>query len=140
MSKIYLASSWRNTMHFDRVLALLQAQGHEVYDFRTQGFKWYDTDPAANVWQTGKAISALNSDSANKAFKQDMDALLWCDVLVLLFPVGNSGHLELGYAAAHGAYTVAYVDAGHMGPLELMLKVADKVVANDSELIQALRG
>lgn len=54
MSKIYVASSWRNT-YYPSVVESLQAAGHEVYDFRNppqggHGFHWTAIDPNCSEW------------------------------------------------------------------------------------------
>lgn len=36
MRKIYVASSWRNSIQAE-IVAALRAEGHEVYDFRNPG-------------------------------------------------------------------------------------------------------
>ena len=48
--KVYVASSWRNTSQ-PVVVARLQWEGYEVYDFRrptecSTGFHWSEIDPA----------------------------------------------------------------------------------------------
>lgn len=138
---IYLAASWKN-VHYDRVLGLLQAQGHTVYDYRTavQKIVWTDLDPSASMWRPAKARMALQSYAkADTTFKGDYDALVACDTCVILYPSGKSAHLEAGFAKGHGAYVVAYVDGSHIGPIELMLKMVDQIVVADHELLEALR-
>lgn len=52
--KIYVASSWRNTLQ-PEVVRVLQYDGHEVYDFRNpapgnKGFAWSEIDPEWTGW------------------------------------------------------------------------------------------
>ncbi|MDE2020749.1 MAG: hypothetical protein KGJ13_10470, partial [Patescibacteria group bacterium] len=52
MSRIYVASSWRNSSQ-PTLVAVLRHYGHEVYDFRNPfngvpGFAWSEIDPE---WQ-----------------------------------------------------------------------------------------
>ena len=52
MARIYVASSWRNTLQ-PGVVAALRGDGHEVYDFRNpapgvKGFAWSEIDPSGS--------------------------------------------------------------------------------------------
>ena len=65
MRKIYVASSWRNE-HYPRVVALLRAWGHDVYDFRNPpsgdpGFKWSNVDERYMEWTPQEYREQLHS-------------------------------------------------------------------------------
>ena len=54
MSKIYVASSWRNERQ-PILVEILRANGHEVYDFRNpkegdNGFHWSEIDEDWQQW------------------------------------------------------------------------------------------
>ena len=54
MSRIYVASSWRNTFQ-PEVVVDLRAAGHKVYDFRNpfngvKGFAWKELDGGWQNW------------------------------------------------------------------------------------------
>lgn len=136
MANIYLATSWKNE-HFYRVLHLLRDQGHEVYDFREKGFVFSNIAPNVENLVHWEQQKVLNHPVAEEAYQKDKAALDWADILVMLYPCGNDGHLELGYAAGQGKFTVVYVNSGYV--LGLMDKVCDKFVFTDQELLQAVR-
>ena len=86
MSKIYLASSWRNPYQ-PAVLKVLQDAGHEVYDFRNPphgkgGFKWKNVDEHWEDWSNDDFIKSLDHPVAENGFKSDIDAMNWADVCV----------------------------------------------------------
>lgn len=114
--RIYVASSWRNTIQ-PTIVELLRAHGHEVYDFRNPapgntGFAWRDCGGAAAQSGPGSGaktidtyMEAIVSQRAKDGFKCDKDALDWCDTCILVLPCGRSAHLEAGYTAGQGKDT-----------------------------------
>lgn len=101
--KIYVASSWRNTI-YPSVLAALIGAGHECYDFRNprdgnNGFSWRDVDPDWLYWSPERYVEKIVSPIARAGFDLDKAALDWCDTCVLVLPCGRPAHLEAGYAA-----------------------------------------
>ncbi len=147
--KIYVASSWRNE-HQPRVVELLRANGHEVYDFRNPskggpktvygdlldgGFRWSYIDPEWESWTVEQYRSALESDVfARAGFTQDYGAMEWADTVLLVQPCGRSAHLELGWAVGAGKYTSIYFPDGVCVEPELMAKMADETVIGEGEL------
>lgn len=116
MSKVYVASSWRNPVQ-PIIVDLLRLHGHEVYDFRNpvqtglysngekgKGFSWSEIDPNWQDWNTRQFRGALNTLTALNGFRSDSDAIRWCDALVCVpgTTAGRSMHLEAGYAAGLG--------------------------------------
>lgn len=110
MKKIYLASSWRNTL-FDATRDALRAAGHTVFDFRTgsidpsaprAGFAWSEVDPDWMKWNAVQYIAALKSDPAQRGYASDRGGMDWADTCVLLLPSGRSAHLEAGFMAGQG--------------------------------------
>jgi hypothetical protein len=51
-----------------------------------------------------------------------MGALKWCDTCVLVLPCGRSAHLEAGWAAGAGKFTVGLLADGEP---DLMWKMLD---------------
>jgi hypothetical protein len=108
MSKVYVASSWKNIV-YPGIVRALQLMGHEVYDFRhpgpdNYGFSWRQVDPDYD----GGPISAqgwrklLESRQAVDGYEFDVAALRTCDTCVLVLPAGRSASYELGYAMGQG--------------------------------------
>ena len=144
MSKIYVASSWRNPIQ-QVVVAALRNAGHEVYDFRNpapgnDGFRWSEIDPNWLAWEP-RVFSHLleTSPIAAARFKCDKDALDWCDTCVLVLPSGRSAHLEAGYAAGQGKRSIVYLRPDKFEP-ELMYLLCDGIVHDDDELLRVLAG
>lgn len=120
---IYVASSWRNQSQPVVVEALRNA-GHEVYDFREDGFGfgWKDIDPDWWAWSAEKMRAALFHELADEGYQNDMKAILACDLCVLVMPCGKSAHLELGIARGMGKKTIVLLSDGEP---ELMWRAAD---------------
>ena len=130
MSKIYVASSWRNDKQPGVVEALRQ-QGHEVYDFRNprfgdRGFHWSDIDPEWKQWTPEQFNEALSHPIAQRGFASDMDAMLWADVCVLVMPCGRSAHLEAGWFVGAGRPCLILLSDGEP---ELMYKMTTPCLA-----------
>lgn len=138
--RIYLASSWKNEEQPNLINQLL-SEGHHVYDFRHPtphigGFAWSEIDPDWKLWHTDQFAGIVQTDlRCAQGFTLDMHALRWCDTCILLQPCGRSAHLEFGWACGAGKFTLAYID----GEPDLMLLMADVIVTNESNLLDALR-
>ncbi len=65
-----------------------------------------------------------------------VDALRWCEALVLVLPCGRSSHLELGWAI--GAGRRAFVLMLHDETPELMYKAAERVCLSLDEVVASL--
>jgi len=142
MSKIYVASSWRNDFQADVVSALGQ-DGHEVYDFKNPphglgGFHWSEIDPDWQQWSPEVYRShLLNSSVAAFGFNTDFRAMRWCDTCVLVMPCGRSAHLELGWCSGAGKRTIVLLSDGEP---ELMNLIADHIAVSVDEVLSILRG
>lgn len=135
--KVYLASSWRNTEYPD-VLARLRAEGFDVYDFRAVdgSFNWKQTALDDTFGYTPEELrAALHHPLAERAYDQDMTALMDADVVVMLEPCGKSASMEFGYAVGAGKYTIACL--WNSAP-ELMVKMATELVCSVDQLVYAL--
>jgi hypothetical protein len=103
MSRIYVASSWRNQYQPDICKALLSA-GHQIYDFRNPpgqaGFKWQDIEEGWQSWSPQRYKELLHHHPAiAHGFVADLRGMLWADTCVLVLPCGRSAHLEAGWFA-----------------------------------------
>ena len=140
MSKIYVASSWRNEYQ-QRVVNTLRDDGHEVYDFRNPpdgkaGFHWSEIDPNWQDWTTQQYIEALRHEYAQFGFNRDFDAMKAADACVLVLPCGRSAHLEAGWMKGAGKRVYAYIPYNGFEP-ELMYGLLDGI-SDDIQKILAM--
>ena len=140
MSRIYVASSWRNP-YYPEVVSRLREAGHQVYDFRNpphggSGFRWTDIDENAPHWSFDQYADGLHHPLAERQFKSDLDALNWADTCVLVLPCGRSAHTEAGWMAGAGRRVLVYIP--EMVEPELMYKLFDGVYGTMEDLIKAL--
>ena len=141
MSKIYVASSWRNP-YYEAVVQRLRSEGHEVYDFRNpphggKGFRWTDVDENAASWTLGQYREGLQHPLSEKQFSADREALEWADTCVLALPCGRSAHTEAGWMAGKGKKVIVYIP--EMQEPELMYKLFDGIAGSLDELADACR-
>lgn len=156
MSVIYLASSWRNKMQPEVLLALRNV-GHSVYDFRNPtnswttltpgddsgGFQWSDVDPQWQSWTPWAYRQGLQTPIATKGFQHDFEAMEAADIGVLLLPSGRSAHIEAGYFAGHPEKYLHVLVPDSLPPAEgwepeLMYRLANHVHGSLDELMGAL--
>lgn len=104
MSNIYVASSWRNQLQ-PEIVRVLRELGHEVYDFRAEGFQWDDVDPSWRDWTPDEYRMGLRHPLAIKGYRRDLEALESCSSCVLVLPAGRSASWELGYALGQSKRT-----------------------------------
>lgn len=141
MAKIYVASSWRNE-YYPQVIELLRKEGLDVYDFRNPpsgdpGFKWENVDPDYMDWSPEEYRAHLKHNLAERQFKNDIDAMLACDICVLVLPCGRSAHTEAGWFAGRGKNVIAYLPRKEEP--ELMYKLFNEVVTSLEELLEAIK-
>ena len=140
MSRIYVASSWRNEFQ-ETVVQRLRMDGHAVYDFKNPehglgGFHWSEIDPDWQNWSPDQYRSRLlESPVAAQGYMSDLRAMQWCDTCVLVMPCGRSAHLELGWCAGAGKRTAILLADGEP---ELMYLLADDIVCSIDELLERL--
>jgi hypothetical protein len=142
VSRIYVASSWRNP-HQPTVVAILRDTGHEVYDFRNprpgdHGFHWSAIDPAWQRWSPATYVDALQHPVSQAGFASDWGAMKWADTGVLVLPSGRSAHIEAGYFV--GAGKPLHILLTDEQEPELMYLMANSISLNIEELIERLRG
>jgi len=141
MSRIYVASSWRNPYQPDVVEGLRRA-GHQVYDFRNpapgnHGFHWSEIDPHWESWRASQFRELLlRSPIAATGFGADWGAMSWADTGVLLLPCGRSAHLEAGYFV--GAGKPLHILLAELPEPELMYRMATSISLTLDELLDRL--
>lgn len=98
--KIYVASSWNNDLQ-PHVVGVLRQWGYEVYDFRENpAFDELSLHPQDLV--RPEEHHKIPEEALQRAFEKDMEALDWCDAVVLVNLCGISAHMELAYAIGKG--------------------------------------
>lgn len=137
MSKIYVASSWRNEF-YPSVVSTLREAGHGVYDFRNPpsgdpGFKWQNVDPEYMSWSPLDYRNNLKHPLAERQFNNDIEAMESCDTCVLVLPCGRSAHTEAGWFAGKGKKVIAYIPQKEEP--ELMYKLFCGVATSLDELL-----
>lgn len=128
MSRIYVASSWRNTYQ-PAIVETLRAVGHEVYDFKNpapdnNGFSWRSIDGGWESWTSEQYREALRHPVAQAGFKSDIDGMKWADEFCLVLPCGRSAHLEAGWAMGAGKRCSVYIPNTERIEPELMYLLA----------------
>jgi hypothetical protein len=139
--KIYVASSWRNTLQ-GLVVHTLRAANFGVYDFKNPpngkpfsfdevGLKGDDPIPADQYLEL-----LWGNDRVVEGFESDFGAMQEADVFVLVLPCGRSAHLELGWAVGAGKRTAILLD-DPCTP-DLMYRMVDFVAPNVMDLLEWL--
>lgn len=141
MSRIYVASSWRNAIQPD-VVRVLRAAGHQCYDFRkpfngVPGFAWSDIDPAWSDWSAAHYRKILMTHPlAARGFLNDLRGMLWADTCLLVLPCGRSAHLEAGWFAGQGKRCIILTMDGEEP--ELMALLANEICISLEEVLDLL--
>lgn len=132
---IYVAASWRTPLQ-PAVVAALRGAGHEVYDFRQDGFAWEEIDPDWKNWTPEQSRAALSAPPAIRGFTRDKGALDRCALNVLVLPCGRSAHLELGYTIGQGKPGIVFWPQDvHPYDPDLMYGLCDYFVTTFEELL-----
>ena len=150
MSRIYVASSWKNTAQ-PGLVEELRRRGHLVYDFQHPNGR--DDE---NVWLSvsdrlgyGRALALdsltpaefrqmLTDSEAVARFNEHFAAMRDADTCVLLLPAGRSAHVEAGYMNGLGK-RVFVMDCSREATPELMYLMFDDYFHDFEELYQALK-
>lgn len=153
MSRIYLASSWRNPHHRTYMIHL-KNWGHQVYDFTAKdqtitiggqeckGFSWQQIGAPEDLsqWEWHQYVAAITSHGAAAAgYLSDLRHMEWADTCVLLLPCGRSAHLEAGYMKGRNKRVIIHCPekSAFVEP-ELMYLLADNLTFSDHELSEVL--
>lgn len=139
MTKIYVASSWKNEKDVKGMAAFLRTEGFDVDDFTddTRGrfvFHYSELGPI----EEHDAISFLKHDKAQRAFLEDKKMIDWADAVVMLLPAGKSSHLEAGYAKGSGKKLIIYQTEFPKGEFDVMYGFADLVTTDIYEVADYL--
>lgn len=139
MSKIYLASSWKNAELVKYIKGELQANGHDVDAFcdPAAGRFVFSFDKLPKVEEMN-AQTVLQEPIVQRAFAEDKKWLDWADTVLLILPAGKSAHLEAGYAAGAGKRLIIYQGKFPVGEFDVMYGFADLVSSFLSEIIEFL--
>lgn len=136
--RIYVASSWKNTVQH-LVVDALRSAGHQVYDFKNPpgktGFSWQQVSEG-KIQTVAQYKAALQHPIAAAGYLSDYRAMEWADACVLVLPCGRSAHLEAGWFAGRGKRVVILTRDGEEP--ELMALMAQDICSNMSQVLEAL--
>jgi hypothetical protein len=143
MNRVYVASSWRNSLQ-PNIVAALRRRGLEVYDFRNpgpgdKGFGWSAVDPDWLTWKPADWRKALDHPIAQAGYASDRGGMDWAGCCVLVLPCGRSAHLEAGYMAGQGkpVFTLA-LEQTEPELMTLLLGPASNICTTMPELFDRL--
>ena len=137
MTRIYVASSWRNE-YYPEVVQKLRDSGFDVYDFRNppsgdEGFHWCNVSDKWLDWTPEEYRDNLMHPLAERQFGNDIKAMESCDICVLVLPCGRSAHTEAGWFAGKGKKVIAYIPIKQEP--ELMYKLFDGIAVSLNDLV-----
>ena len=137
MTRIYVASSWRNE-YYPEVVQKLRDSGFDVYDFRNppsgdEGFHWCNVSDKWLDWTQEEYRDKLMHPLAERQFGNDIKAMESCDICVLVLPCGRSAHTEAGWFAGKGKKVIAYIPTKQEP--ELMYKLFDGIAVSLNDLV-----
>ena len=146
MSRIYVASSWRNPYQAQTVKAL-RALGHEVYDFKSDApgyfggpqptaFSWSEMSADWQAWGPAEYRNELlTHPRAASGYLGDLRGMEWADTCLMLLPCGRSAHIEAGYMKGRGKrLIIMYADQCREGfEPDLMYLLADNIIIGEAE-------
>lgn len=145
MSRIYLASSWRNMFHAE-TRDKLRSLGHEVYDFKgteampsggpvATAFSWAEIDPRWQTWSPRRYRDLVTTHPrAASGYLGDLRGMEWADVCVMLLPCGRSAHIEAGYMKGRGKRLIICFPNDSREEPDLMYLLADHIAIGLDEL------
>ena len=137
MTRIYVASSWRNE-YYPEVVQKLRDSGFDVYDFRNppsgdEGFHWCNVSDKWLDWTPEEYRDNLMHPLAERQFGNDIKAMESCDICVLVLPCGRSAHTEAGWFVGKGKKVIAYIPTKQEP--ELMYKLFDGIAVSLNDLV-----
>ena len=137
MTRIYVASSWRNE-YYPEVVQKLRDSGFGVYDFRNppsgdEGFHWCNVSDKWLDWTPEEYRDNLMHPLAERQFGNDIKSMESCDICVLVLPCGRSAHTEAGWFAGKGKKVIAYIPTKQEP--ELMYKLFDGIAVSLNDLV-----
>lgn len=109
MSKIYVASSWKNE-RLDEVVKALRADGHDVYDFREHSFEWREAMAEAGF------VELQRREGAPDVYAEQLKkVVLGIEDLMDVDPEGGEDEERVSYVRQFGATKKEVVDALRVG-------------------------
>jgi len=139
--KIYIASSWKNEFQVKALAKMLRNDGHEVDAFceKHKGRYVFHFSELGDMTFIN-AITFLQDERSQKAFKEDKKWIDWAETIILLLPAGKSSHLEAGYAKGQGK-KLYIVGSFPDGEFDVMYGFADGLIKIEelSKLFNLLR-
>jgi hypothetical protein len=107
MSKIYIASSWKNQHAVEMLTFLLRKDGHEVISWvennYEEGYASFK-DMGFEEW--------MKTESADNAFVFDTNGAMSCDLLIYVGPSGKDAAAECGIAWSRGVHMIGLFAKG----------------------------
>lgn len=149
MSRIYIASSWKNKFQ-QQLVEELRKRGHKVYDFkhpygRNDVPVWESVSVTQNLRSAyvekclkGKDFKRMLLDRQSiKRFEEHFAAMQDADTCILLLPAGRSSHIEAGHMNGMGKRVFVMDTSKEVTP-ELMYLALDDYFFDFEELYQAV--
>jgi len=140
MSKVYLASSWKNAALLRGLEVRLEDQGFEVDNFsggKENRFAFnYKSIPN---YDYKNAVDMLQESVVIQAFKEDKKWIDWADWVLLVLPSGRSSHLKAGYAVGSGKKLAIYAHKFPVGEFDTMYGFADVIGSSFSEVMYLMQ-
>jgi len=104
--RVYLSTSWKNRVRVRALADAIRADGHEVYDFTDPKCREGVPEiPPETFPETFNPAIMLYRDyitgtpAWRTAVMRNKEALIWCDVAVLMLPCGQDAHADAFFAA-----------------------------------------
>lgn len=144
MTTVYISSSWKNRVRVREIATLLRTNGLEVYDFTDpQCRKTPEIPPETFPEQFDPLKHQYRSyleatPQWRQAVEENRQALLTCDVCVLLLPCGTDSHADWGVAVGAGkpSIVMGHPKVSERTPSHLW---SDTIIPDDNEgLLRAL--
>lgn len=149
MSRIYIASSWKNKFQ-QQLVEELRKRGHKVYDFkhpygRNDVPVWESVSVTQNLRSAyvekclkGKDFKRMLLDRQSiKRFEEHFAVMQDADTCILLLPAGRSSHIEAGHMNGIGKRVFVMDTSKEVTP-ELMYLALDDYFFDFEELYQAV--
>lgn len=100
------------------------------------GFKWSEIDPDFQNWTPQQCQKGLTHPLAIKQLDNDIEAMDYCDICILVLPCGRSAHMEAGWFAGKGKKVIALLPDPQEP--ELMYGMFDAVVCSIEDVLNKL--
>lgn len=149
MSRIYIASSWKNKYQ-QQLVEELRKRGHKVYDFkhpcgRNDVPVWESVSVTQNLRSAyvenrlkgGEFKRMLLDRLSVERFKEHFSAMQDADTCILLLPAGRSSHIEAGHMNGMGKRVFVMDTSKEVTP-ELMYLALDDYFFDFDELYKAV--